>query len=63
MSRKSKYFTENKEKLVLFANKSWIKNVNFEDFVFVISQLILHPILKILVSTPHKGWPKINLTD
>ena len=33
-------------------NKTWIKrNVNFENVVFVISQLKLHHI-KILVSTP-----------
>ena len=33
--------------------KAWIKkNANFKYFVFVISELKLHPILKILVSTP-----------
>ena len=35
-------------------SKAWIqKNVNFENFVIVISQLKLPPILKILVSIPH----------
>jgi hypothetical protein len=39
--------------------KVWIKKiVNFENFVFVISQLNIHPIFKILVSTPH-NYPLI----
>ena len=34
------------------------KNAYFENFVFVISQLNIHPIFKILVSTPH-NYPLI----
>jgi hypothetical protein len=44
-------------------HKAWSnKNANFDNFVFVISQLNIHPILKTLVSTPHnsevQGVPK-----
>ena len=47
---KSRYITI----ILRFVSKAWIqKNVNFDNFIFIISQLKLHPILKILVSTPH----------
>ena len=38
--------------------KAWLKKGHFENFVFVISQLKLHPILKILLSTQH-NYPLI----
>ena len=38
------------------------KNAHFENFVFVISQLNMHPILKILVYNPH-NYPLIMGVD
>ena len=38
----------------IYGVKAWIrKNINFENFDFVISQLNMHPILNNLVSTPY----------